>query len=163
MLTPARRVSLHAWIVAPALLAACQEPPPPSGKSPVEIQIPSSQEPPIPASSTPAAPPDRTARKQPPPPPIARPRAIGDVTCAKTADCTLTTREECCDCCPAEPAAASRAWLAWRDRTLCPQTPCAPCAGAPCAGVADAKAFRAVCEDEQCTLVRAAQDPRGGP
>jgi hypothetical protein len=79
---------------------------------------------------------------------------IGDVTCAADADCVITTRANCCDCCASNPQATSRAWLSWRDQTMCGAKSCGDCGEVKCAAVAPAAAFRAECHRGLCALRR---------
>lgn len=80
------------------------------------------------------------------------PTTIGDVTCLGDGDCALTTRADCCDCCASNARATSRAWLDWRDGTLCKQTRCEPCGKVKCPYFPPAEAFAARCESGSCVL-----------
>ena len=87
--------------------------------------------------------------------PVARPAlptTIGDTTCTKDADCRLTRRLDCCDCCKGNTRATSRAWLSWRDGTLCKQTRCEPCGKVKCAYYEPAEKYAARCEHGSCVL-----------
>jgi hypothetical protein len=75
---------------------------------------------------------------------------VGDVTCRADADCTVTTKRDCCECCPRRAIATSKKWLEWRDRQQCPTTRCAPCEESCPPEIGP----RAACTDGKCTLVR---------
>jgi hypothetical protein len=87
-------------------------------------------------------------------------RTVGDTTCQQDADCVVGTPSEgCCPCCPEAPRAASRAWLAWFAEfrpNMCSTQHCGTvCDGVACEKVEYSSAFRAVCVDRSCALVRA--------
>lgn len=84
--------------------------------------------------------------------PLSRPTTLGDVTCQGDGDCALTTRADCCDCCASNPMATSRAWLDWRDGTLCKQTRCEPCGKVKCPNFLPVDGFTARCESGSCVL-----------
>lgn len=75
---------------------------------------------------------------------------VGDVTCQTDAECTVTTKQECCPCCPHSPLATSAKWLAWRDGQ-CASERCVPCAK-KCAPEEKSSAH-AICRQNACTLV----------
>jgi hypothetical protein len=84
--------------------------------------------------------------------PAALPTTIGDTTCTNDADCTVTRRLDCCDCCKGNTRATSRAWLSWRNGTLCPHTRCEPCGKVKCAYYEPAEKFKARCDHGSCML-----------
>ena len=75
---------------------------------------------------------------------------VGDVTCSTDADCTVTTRRDCCECCPRKALATSKKWLDWRDKQQCAIEKCAGCDEScpPETGKS------AACTNGKCTLVR---------
>jgi hypothetical protein len=81
---------------------------------------------------------------------LAKLDTVGDVTCRADADCTVTTKRDCCECCPRRAIATSKKWLDWRDKQQCPAARCAPCEEScnPESGA------RAACADGKCKLVR---------
>lgn len=109
-----------------------------------------------PAIASPAIAPSAipTASAVPVSPEPASSSTTGDVTCERDADCAITTRAACCDCCESAPRATSRAWLDWRDHTMCAPTKCEPCGSATCRSVEPAATFRTACEGGQCALFR---------
>ncbi len=76
---------------------------------------------------------------------------VGDVTCQTDADCTVTTKRDCCPCCVYAPLATSKKWLAWRDGQ-CAAEHCPACA-AKCKPEEQTSAH-AICAQNACTLAR---------
>jgi hypothetical protein len=61
----------------------------------------------------------------------ARAKTVGDTTCRSDADCTTTTKDDCCACCPSGPYATSKTWLTWHTQQ-CASSACASCANRLC-------------------------------
>jgi hypothetical protein len=80
---------------------------------------------------------------------LARSKTVGDTTCHTDADCTITTKHDCCECCPSGPYATSKQWLAWQTGQ-CATEKCAPCLHPRCAPVEPA--MRARCKSSSCEL-----------
>jgi hypothetical protein len=82
----------------------------------------------------------------------ARAQTVGDTTCHRDADCTTTTKHDCCDCCASGPYATSKTWLAWQAEQ-CAATRCMACAGAMCPADSSVSPS-ARCNAGTCELVR---------
>jgi hypothetical protein len=83
----------------------------------------------------------------------ARTRTVGDTTCRSDADCTTTTKHDCCECCASGPYATSKTWLAWQSEQ-CAAARCATCGGAACSPVDSTVLASVHCNAGHCELGR---------
>jgi len=80
----------------------------------------------------------------------AKAKTIGDTTCRSDADCTTTTKYDCCTCCEGPAKATSKQWLTWRAEQ-CAATRCEACSHGVCGPPGPPASAR--CNTGRCELV----------